>query len=260
MAQNSTVKKGQCINFGNCSKANAKEVMEINLGDDFICPECSGDLMEIQGKTGTSSPLKWILIIAGGLTALGAVGYFAVPWTKIKFLNGIIETFGGSEAVDSPEHAIIPDGIELDKTSLSFKNTGESEKLTAAVYPDNASEESKKVTWSSKDETVVKVDATGLVTAVANGSATVSASLGNGLSASCYVKVGSDVKEVVPDPDRKEETKTGDNGVSGGGKQTVVTGGTYKGETKGGKPHGMGTIHYSSRTLIDSRDIKKRYA
>ena len=39
-----------------------------------------------------------------------------------------------------------------------------------------------------------------------------------------------------------------------------VTGGKYTGELQNGKPHGMGTINYNSRTLIDSRDPKKRYA
>jgi hypothetical protein len=39
-----------------------------------------------------------------------------------------------------------------------------------------------------------------------------------------------------------------------------VTGGTYTGELKSSKPHGMGTIQYKNRTLIDSRDPKKRYA
>lgn len=40
----------------------------------------------------------------------------------------------------------------------------------------------------------------------------------------------------------------------------AIRGGTYKGELKGGKPHGQGTLTYNSRTRISSRDMKERYA
>lgn len=42
MVQNKLNKKGRCMNIGNCSKANAKEIIEVGIGEDFICPECGG--------------------------------------------------------------------------------------------------------------------------------------------------------------------------------------------------------------------------
>jgi hypothetical protein len=72
------LKKYKCINYGNCKKADTKEVIEVNWGDDFICPECESNLQEV------SSPLlpvlKLILIIAG-IVVLG-VGSFFLLATK----------------------------------------------------------------------------------------------------------------------------------------------------------------------------------
>ena len=45
MAKNSLNKKGRCMNIGNCNKANTKEVIEVGLGEDFVCPECGGQLV-----------------------------------------------------------------------------------------------------------------------------------------------------------------------------------------------------------------------
>ncbi len=63
------------------------------------------------------------------------------------------------------------------------------------------------------------------------------------------------VEEVVEKPVTKEPKPV--DKTSG---TIAVTGGSYTGELKGGKPHGMGTIKYSSSTLIDSRDAKQRRA
>lgn len=74
--------------------------------------------------------------------------------------------------------------IALNKTSLALK-VGESETLTATVYPSNATENS--VTWQSSDDSVVTV-LNGTVTAIKAGSATVTATAG-GKSATCEVTV-----------------------------------------------------------------------
>ncbi|MDR0864195.1 MAG: hypothetical protein LBO74_04590 [Candidatus Symbiothrix sp.] len=39
-----------------------------------------------------------------------------------------------------------------------------------------------------------------------------------------------------------------------------VSGGSYTGELKEGKPHGQGTLTYNAQILIDERDMKQRYA
>jgi len=65
------------------------------------------------------------------------------------------------------------------------------------------------------------------------------------------------------EPLQKNKTKPNYNSIpnSKPPSDTIfVVGGKYYGETKNGKPHGMGMIHYDNRTLIDTRDPEKRYA
>lgn len=75
-------------------------------------------------------------------------------------------------------------GITLSQSSVSIE-AGSTVNLTATVSPANATD--KSVTWSSSDTGVASV-AGGVVTGVAEGSATVTASAG-GKSAKCEVKV-----------------------------------------------------------------------
>ena len=75
--------------------------------------------------------------------------------------------------------------VSLDKTSLSLTE-GESATLTATVKPDNAT--NKTVSWSSGSPSVATVDASGKVTAVAEGTATITAKAGD-KTASCTVTV-----------------------------------------------------------------------
>lgn len=78
-------------------------------------------------------------------------------------------------------------GVSLNKDSLSLEPGG-SEALTATVTPDNAT--NKNVTWSSSAEGVATVDASGNVTAVAEGTATITAATEDGgKTATCTVKV-----------------------------------------------------------------------
>ncbi len=84
---------------------------------------------------------------------------------------------------------IIPvESITLDNKSLSLQ-TGQNATLSATVNPDNAT--NKTVTWSSSNESVATVNSTGLVTAKAAGSATITckANDGSGVSATCSITV-----------------------------------------------------------------------
>lgn len=58
--------------------------------------------------------------------------------------------------------------MDYDKVTL---NVGDEYRLTAVIAPENAT--NKKVTWSSSNENVVRVDDTGMLTAVSSGSATI---------------------------------------------------------------------------------------
>ena len=82
--------------------------------------------------------------------------------------------------------------VALDKTSLELE-AGETEALVATVKPDNATD--KNVNWSSDKPAVATVDAAGTVTAVAEGTATVTATAGD-KSATCTVKVKPSTYEI----------------------------------------------------------------
>lgn len=85
--------------------------------------------------------------------------------------------------------------VKLDKTSVSLK-AGETEQLTATVTPDNATD--KTVTWTSSKPTVAAVDENGKITAVAPGTATITATAGD-KSATCTVTVAKEA-QIIKDP------------------------------------------------------------
>ncbi len=76
--------------------------------------------------------------------------------------------------------------IELDITQKSL-NVGDTFTLTATIKPNDAT--NKSVTWSSSDTSVATVDENGVVTAVSEGTATITATASNGVEASCTVTV-----------------------------------------------------------------------
>lgn len=82
---------------------------------------------------------------------------------------------------------VVATGITLDKNTMTFSDVG-SQSITATLIPSNAQE---TVTWASSDESVATVVGNGLsatVTAVGNGTATITATTGTtALTASCAV-------------------------------------------------------------------------
>ena len=88
-------------------------------------------------------------------------------------------------------------GVTLNKTTLTLSK-GASETLTATIAPTNAT--NKKVTWTSSDPAVATVDASGKVTGVAKGTATITVTTEDGgHTATCAVEV-ADIKNGNHDP------------------------------------------------------------
>ena len=86
-------------------------------------------------------------------------------------------------------------GVSLDKTTLSLKS-GESVTLKATVSPAGAT--NKSVTWESSDTNVALVTSAGKVTALAEGSAVITAKTADGgFTASCTVSVTENTPETV---------------------------------------------------------------
>jgi len=88
---------------------------------------------------------------------------------------------------------------EVSSVSLSssemYLTAGESRKLTATVLPQNAG--NKAVAWTSSNTNAASVDSSGNVTAIATGSAVITAKTSNGKTASCTVYVSVPVTGVT---------------------------------------------------------------
>jgi uncharacterized protein YjdB/formylglycine-generating enzyme required for sulfatase activity len=80
--------------------------------------------------------------------------------------------------------SIVVTGVTLDRTQLPLW-VGGSDTLTATVSPDEAP--NKTVSWETSDSSKVTVDSNGMVTAIAEGTATITARTNNHLAAHCVV-------------------------------------------------------------------------
>lgn len=109
-----------------------------------------------------------------------------------------VSTDGGKTATCTVTVSVPVEKIQINKSSLSFRR-GDSEKLTAEVFPADATE--KTVSWTSSDSSIAKVDSTGSVIAVGRGTATIVAASADGeIKDVCTVTVGLyDEWEVIGD-------------------------------------------------------------
>ena len=132
--------------------------------------------------------------VAGKLTSLPTPTY-----DGYDFLGWYTQKDGGDEVTtntvftkDTTIYAhwqnIPVTNLELNKDSLTLQEKG-SDTLTAAVEPADAT--NQDVTWESSDTSIATVNASGKVTAISVGSATITATAadGSGKSASCSVTV-----------------------------------------------------------------------
>lgn len=103
------------------------------------------------------------------------------------FGKGAVKNVILTYAADAPTEIIEVSSVELNKSEVTL-DLQEVELLTATVSPDNATDPT--VTWSSSDEAVATVNANGLVTAVATGTANITATAGE-QSAICEVTVSA---------------------------------------------------------------------
>lgn len=131
----------------------------------------------------------------------------SVTWTSSNTAvasvdtNGKVTTTGvGSATITATTHngfsatcqvtvtPVMPASVTLSQTSLAL-NIGETATLIATVLPAEASD--KSVSWQTDNANIATVNANGVVTAKAEGTANISAVTVNGLRASCQVTVTS---------------------------------------------------------------------
>lgn len=113
-------------------------------------------------------------------------------------------------------------GISLNQPSLTLDVGGTYDGLVPEITPSNATDTS--VTWSSDNTDVATVDADGVVTAVAPGTANITATAndGSGVTGTCVVIVNKSDSEITTEP--KANTL-----IYNGSSQALITAGTVTG-------------------------------
>ncbi len=117
-----------------------------------------------------------------GVTLSPGTKYYYKVWIKM----GGVKYYSSLRSFTTTSIAVT--GVSLNKSSVSLDGGG-TYQLSATVSPSNAT--NKNVTWSSSNNGVAIVNASGLVTAVSNGTATITATAadGSGKKATCSVTV-----------------------------------------------------------------------
>ena len=99
-----------------------------------------------------------------------------------------------------PPAPSVPTRIDITPGNASLDAVGQTVQLAAAVFDQNGQAISAPVAWSSSDATVASVSATGLVTALKNGTAQITARAGNA-SASITVSISQNAVRIVIVPE-----------------------------------------------------------
>ena len=103
----------------------------------------------------------------------------------------VVSVYGAEILVEYTAETVHVTGVTLNKSTASVE-VGETEQLTATVAPANATD--KSVSWSSSNTSVATVDQSGLVTAVASGTARITVKTTDGnYTAYCDITVPQQV-------------------------------------------------------------------
>lgn len=103
----------------------------------------------------------------------------------ITALNGAKEAFVKAQKAGTKETVVKVDSVTLNNSSLTL-TVDETATLTATVTPENAT--NKEIKWESNNQSIATVDENGTVTAVGEGTATITATA-DGVKAECTVTV-----------------------------------------------------------------------
>lgn len=171
------MKKYKCMNIGNCDYANEGTEFDIAEGEELKCPKCHQDMIvEVTKK-------PWGKIIGIIVAVLAVIGC------------GV----GAFFAFSSGESEVT--GITLDKNEITLK-VGESDVIKATPVPADAK---ATFTFNLSDGSSVKVGSGGDITAVEEGSSTITVKCEENpdLRAICTVKVEKEA--VVEEQEEKEQ-------------------------------------------------------
>ena len=145
------------------------------------------DDITMEGEEWSSSNTDVATVDGGKVTAI-ALGTAVISYT-VTDGYGVAHT----ESCTVTVNPVLAESITLDKTELSMP-LGATDKLTATVLPEDVTD--KTVTWTSSDDTIVKVDEEGNIQALALGEAVITAACGE-QSATCKVTVNPILAESI---------------------------------------------------------------
>lgn len=252
---------GICTNLdkdgnGNpCPNCKSKEKLKLSIRDEFVCPECGEPLTKVKGPSGPD--IKKIGIIAAVVLVL-AGSVFGI----YKLANGSdsenVEVKKPYKDKEKPQK--LPGGDKLVKdlavanAVLSIKE-GETAALGLKVSPANYEEE---ITKESSTPDIASVDGDSIKAHKAGKAVITIKTAMSGKTATIDVTVIAKSKP----GDNGEESKSGDgeddgeDGGNGWGKVNLGYG-IYEGYRKNNKPHGHGTIRYTTpHQIVSWKDFK----
>ena len=175
------------VNVGYETAPAAQTVTITNTGNQSVTlSQPTAENYEIGTLTNTTlTPGAAATFTVQPKTGLG-VGTYSETIT-VSGSNGASASLTASFTVNAIP--VISVTLSQTQASLYYNRTPNTLTLTATVAPDNAT--NKAVTWTSSDSAVATVDQNGVVTAVAPGTAVITATAadGSGANASCTVTV-----------------------------------------------------------------------
>ena len=137
----------------------------------------TGNVYWTQAAEDSSSGLRLVDLSNGASTNLGPIGQSGVMMSCL---------FTVPEHEPSVPASVTPTGLTLPKKSIV--TAGKTQTIQATVLPLSVSPVDRSLTWTSSNEAVATVSG-GVVTGVSAGTATITATTSNGISASCEVTV-----------------------------------------------------------------------
>lgn len=156
----------------------------LSVGEEFtLTPTILPDTADYKTVTWTSSAPTVASVNANGLVSALSEGTAIITATTTDGSNlsdSCVVTVGAAQQLVT--------SITLSEQEKELE-IGDEFTLTATVLPENADD--KTVQWSSSDPVVASVDADGMVTALSEGTTTITATTvdGSNLSASCQITV-----------------------------------------------------------------------
>ena len=163
------------------------ENIALNLGNATIARTQKVTLTaNIAPGTASNKKLTWkssnpkVAAVSGSGVVTGKAGGTAIITCIAK------DGSGAAASCVVTVTPIYPAAVKLSKAALTVK-LGKTASLKATITPKNT--DFKTVTWTSSNQAVVTVDSKGKVKAIASGTAVITATTSNGITAACTITV-----------------------------------------------------------------------